>query len=77
MKAVEISAFGKPDVLRLGERPDPVAGAGELLIRVGASGVNRPATQPPNQSENTALMPWMMTPPVPKSSTGESLVIGW
>ncbi len=42
MKAVEISAFGKPDVLRLGERPDPVAGAGELLIRVSASGVNRP-----------------------------------
>jgi len=42
MKAVEISAFGPPDVLRLGERLDPVAGAGELLIRVGASGVNRP-----------------------------------
>ena len=42
MKAVEISAFGKPDVLRLGERPDPVAGPGELLIRVSASGVNRP-----------------------------------
>jgi len=42
MKAVEISAFGKPDVLRLGERPAPVPGAGELLIRVAASGVNRP-----------------------------------
>jgi NADPH2:quinone reductase len=42
MKAVEISSFGAPDVLRLGERPAPVAGAGELLIRVAASGVNRP-----------------------------------
>jgi NADPH2:quinone reductase len=42
MKAVEISAYGKPDVLRLGERPSPVPGAGELLIRVAASGVNRP-----------------------------------
>src|SRR5215207_2940495 len=42
MKAVEISAFGKPEVLRLGERPEPVPGAGELLIRVSASGVNRP-----------------------------------
>ena len=42
MKAVEISAFGPPDVLRLGERPEPVAGPGELLIRVSASGVNRP-----------------------------------
>lgn len=42
MKAVEITSYGAPDVLRLGERPDPVAGAGELLIRVAASGVNRP-----------------------------------
>ena len=42
MKTVEISAFGAPDVLRLAERPAPVAGAGELLIRVSASGVNRP-----------------------------------
>ena len=42
MKAVEITSYGTPDVLRLGERPDPVAGAGELLIRVAASGINRP-----------------------------------
>ena len=42
MKVIEISSFGGPDVLRLGERPLPVAGAGEVLIRVGASGINRP-----------------------------------
>jgi NADPH2:quinone reductase len=42
MKAVEITSHGTPDVLRLGERPDPVAGPGELLIRVAASGINRP-----------------------------------
>lgn len=42
MKAIEISSFGAPDVLRLCERADPQAGAGELLIRVAASGVNRP-----------------------------------
>ncbi|MDI1341450.1 NAD(P)H-quinone oxidoreductase [Polaromonas sp.] len=42
MKAVEITTFGAPEVLRLGERPEPVAGSGELLIRVAASGVNRP-----------------------------------
>jgi NADPH:quinone reductase len=42
MKTVEISAFGPPDVLRLGDRPQPVPGPGELLIRVGASGINRP-----------------------------------
>ena len=42
MKAVEITSYGAPDVLRLGERPAPVAGSGELLIRVAASGINRP-----------------------------------
>jgi len=42
MKAIEITAPGAPEVLRATERPDPVAGAGELLIRVAASGVNRP-----------------------------------
>lgn len=42
MKAIEISSFGGPDVLRLADRPEPVAGAGELLIHVGASGINRP-----------------------------------
>ncbi len=42
MKAVEISSYGAPSVLRLCDRPDPVAGEGEVLIRVTASGVNRP-----------------------------------
>ncbi len=42
MQAVEIRGFGAPEVLQLGERPVPVAGAGEVLIRVSASGVNRP-----------------------------------
>lgn len=42
MKAIEISAFGPPDVLRMTDRPAPVPGAGEVLIAVTASGVNRP-----------------------------------
>ena len=42
MKTVEISAFGAPEVLQMAERPAPVAGAGEVLIRVSASGINRP-----------------------------------
>jgi NADPH:quinone reductase len=42
MKAIEITQFGAPDVLRLAERPEPQAGAGEVLIKVAASGVNRP-----------------------------------
>ena len=42
MKAVHITHFGEPEVLQLTERPTPVAGAGEALVRVAASGVNRP-----------------------------------
>jgi NADPH2:quinone reductase len=42
MNAIEISSYGAPDVLRAVQRPDPVAGAGEVLIRVSAAGVNRP-----------------------------------
>ena len=42
MHAVEITAFGAPEVLRLCDRPMPVAGTGEVLIRVTASGINRP-----------------------------------
>ena len=42
MNAIEISSFGAPEVLRPVQRPDPLAGAGEVLIRVAAAGVNRP-----------------------------------
>ena len=42
MKAIEISQPGGPEVLRPCERPMPVPGAGEVLIRVHAAGVNRP-----------------------------------
>jgi NADPH2:quinone reductase len=42
MKAIEITSFGAPDALCLAERPVPLAGPGELRIRVTASGINRP-----------------------------------
>ncbi len=42
MQAVEIREPGAPEVLRLTERPQPQPGAGEVLLRVTASGVNRP-----------------------------------
>ena len=42
MRVVEISEFGPPDVLRIGERPAPEPAAGEVLIKVTAAGVNRP-----------------------------------
>ena len=42
MKIIDLHNFGGPEVLVSGTRPDPVAGAGEVLIRVRASGINRP-----------------------------------
>lgn len=40
MRAIVYTQTGPPDVLRLVERPEPVPGAGEVLVRVAVSGVN-------------------------------------
>ena len=42
MQAIEISAPGGPEVLRLVERTVPQPGPDEVLVRVAAAGVNRP-----------------------------------
>lgn len=42
MKAIAIAQAGGPEVLELVEHPEPRHGEGECLIRVAASGVNRP-----------------------------------
>lgn len=40
MKAVLLGAHGGPEMLRLGEAPDPVAGPGEVVVDVHAASVN-------------------------------------
>ncbi len=40
MRVVEVAAFGGPDALVVAERPDPVAGPGQVLIRVHAANIN-------------------------------------
>lgn len=42
MRAIEIARFGSPEVLVETTRPTPRPGPGEALVRVRASGVNRP-----------------------------------
>ena len=42
MRAIEITQFGQPEVLKICEREMPKPGAGEVLIKVHAAGVNRP-----------------------------------
>jgi NADPH:quinone reductase-like Zn-dependent oxidoreductase len=40
MKAVVVHRYGGPEVLKFEEYPDPVPGAGEVLVRVAATSVN-------------------------------------
>ena len=42
MTVIEITQAGEPEVLKPTERPLPTVGAGEVLVRVAAAGVNRP-----------------------------------
>ncbi|HSI48998.1 MAG TPA: NAD(P)H-quinone oxidoreductase [Ideonella sp.] len=42
MRAIAIQGFGGPEVLVETTRVDPQPAAGELLVRVSASGINRP-----------------------------------
>ena len=63
MKAVVLDDHGGPDVMRLGEAPIPAFGAGEVLIKVAATAVNRADTNqrqgsyppPPGDSEIMGL----------------------
>ena len=54
MKAIQITAFGGPEVMNLLELPDPIAGADEVLLDVTAIGINYADT---HQTENSYLSP--------------------
>src|SRR5436305_13969216 len=40
MKAIQVHEFGGPEVLKLQELPTPNPGAGQVLVRIHAVGVN-------------------------------------
>jgi NADPH2:quinone reductase len=54
MRAVQITEFGGPDVMRLTDLPAPEPGEGSVLIDVAAAGVNYADT---HQTENSYLAP--------------------
>ena len=62
MKAIEISLPGGPEVLRISELPMPEPGGGQVLVKVHAAGVNRPAKKRPVPS------PAVTSNPVPLGS---------
>ena len=61
MRFVDLKSFGAPEVMSIATGPLPVPGAGEILIRVEAAGVNRPdvaqrqGTYPPPKDANPVL----------------------
>jgi NADPH:quinone reductase len=40
VRAIQVTKTGGPDVLTLAELPNPEPGAGQLLVKVAAAGVN-------------------------------------
>ncbi|WP_033288176.1 quinone oxidoreductase family protein [Amycolatopsis jejuensis] len=54
MRAVQVTEFGGPEVLKVVELPDPVAGPGQVLIEVDRAGLNYADT---HQAENSYLAP--------------------
>jgi NADPH2:quinone reductase len=77
MRAIQQVEFGGPEVLRLVDVPDPVAGDGEVLIRVTRAGLNFADThQRENQYVRKAQLP--LTPGAEvagvRADTGERVV---
>ena len=54
MKAIQITAFGGPEVMQYVELSDPVAGDSEIVLDVTAVGINYADT---HQTENSYLSP--------------------
>ena len=54
MRAIQISEFGGPEVMKLVELPDPTPGMDEVLLDVTAIGINYADT---HQTENSYLSP--------------------
>lgn len=64
IEVAEVAAFGGPEVLRVAKRPDPVAGPGEVVVRIHAANVN-PTDLTVRSGEARARMPDLQPPFVP------------
>src|SRR5487761_2503818 len=70
---IEIREPGAPDVLRVAKRPMPNPGAGEVLIKVEAAGVNRPDVA---QRQGTYPPPPGASPILGLEVAGEVVAVG-
>ena len=58
MKAIRVHQFGGPEVLRLEEVPVPTPGAGQVLVKLHAIGVNPVETYFRSGSNPNIKLPW-------------------
>lgn len=85
MRAVAFLEFGGPEVLRVVEVPEPIAGAGELVVKVVASAVN-PTDTLMRGGAQAAMMAGLPPPHIPGvefaghvhrvGDTGSSFAVG-
>src|SRR6185295_18015955 len=61
MKAIRVHQFGDPSVMKVEEVPDPVAGPGQIVVRLKAAGVN-PVDTYIRAGQYAALPPLPYTP---------------
>lgn len=73
MKAIVASQPGGPEVLQLVHRPVPKAGAGQVLLRVAAAGINRPDIM---QRRGAILVPAGVTDVLGLEVSGEVVAVG-
>ncbi|MEI7560429.1 MAG: NADPH:quinone oxidoreductase family protein [Actinomycetes bacterium] len=77
MRAIQITEFGGPEVLNLAQLPNPVAGEGEVLVRVSRAGINFADTHA-RQDEYVAKYELPLIPGVEvagvREDTGERVV---
>jgi NADPH:quinone reductase-like Zn-dependent oxidoreductase len=64
IEVAEVAAFGGPEALRTAERPDPVAGTDEVVVRIHAANVN-PTDLAARSGQARARMPDLEPPFVP------------
>jgi NADPH2:quinone reductase len=76
MHVAEVTAFGAPEVLRLGERPDPAPAPDEVVVRIRAANVN-PTDLSVRSGQARARMPDLRPPIVPGwDLAGEVTAVG-
>ncbi|MGP0069718.1 MAG: NAD(P)-dependent alcohol dehydrogenase [Isosphaeraceae bacterium] len=75
MKAIVIDGYGGSDLLRLDERPEPRPSAGEILVKVHASGVN-PVDRKIRRGDLRLIL-WLRFPYIPGGDiAGEVVAVG-